>query len=379
MSKISPFFSGILNLIRAIAAAIVAVGHLRGGFFTDYHSLQHSSQNIINFVVFFVTRLGIEAVIIFFVISGFLVGGNTLIQVSEKKFKFSEYLIKRISRIYIVLIPSLLIGGLLDIIRINWTTNQNFSDNLTPFIFFGNILFLQVITVPPFGSNLPLWFLTCQFWFYVLFPLLIFFLVQKFSLSKRLLSVILSILIVALTYPEILKFFPIFVLGSFLRLVPEKSVKPYINIFSAIILILLFSVTVGLSAIYRCIVWYYLLAISFSALIVLLSRFRFPDSLKKQADKLKILKIGAFFASFSFTLYTVHYPLQMFIIDFLRDRFNVNFPFHEANAINWFYFVILNICVYIFCYVIYLVTEKHTFIVINYILTVYGRLQKRLK
>ena len=229
-----------------------------------------------------------------------------------------------------------------------------------------------------FYLSIPLWFLTCQFWFYALFPLLAFLFLQK-TLWKRLLSAIISILIIALTYPEILKFFPIFVLGCFLRLVPEKVIKPYTNIFSAIILILLFFVTVGLSAIYRSIVWYYLLAISFSALIVLLSRFRFPDSLKKQADKLKILKISAFFASFSFTLYTVHYPLQMFIIDFLRDRFNINFPFHGANAINWFYFVILNICIYIFCYVIYLMTEKHTFVVTNYILTVYGRLHKRLR
>ena len=66
LTKISSTLFGRLDLIRAIAAAIVATGHLRGGYFTDYYSLQESSQNIINFSIFFITRLGIEAVVVFF-------------------------------------------------------------------------------------------------------------------------------------------------------------------------------------------------------------------------------------------------------------------------------------------------------------------------
>jgi len=126
LKKLSPSLSGWIDVIRSIAAGIVAFGHLRGGVFTDYYSLNDSSQNIINFVIFFITRLGIEAVVIFFVISGFFVGSAALIQINKQSFKLSQYLVKRLTRLYVVLIPALLIGGSLDVIRINLTSNQNF-------------------------------------------------------------------------------------------------------------------------------------------------------------------------------------------------------------------------------------------------------------
>ena len=51
-------FSIILDLIRAIAASIVAFGHVRGGQFPAYPQLPLDSQTSINFFLFFITRLG---------------------------------------------------------------------------------------------------------------------------------------------------------------------------------------------------------------------------------------------------------------------------------------------------------------------------------
>jgi peptidoglycan/LPS O-acetylase OafA/YrhL len=39
-------------------------------------------------------------------------------------------------------------------------------------IFVANLLFLQTIVAPVFGSNTPLWSLACEFWYYLVFPLL---------------------------------------------------------------------------------------------------------------------------------------------------------------------------------------------------------------
>ena len=50
----------------------------------------------------------------------------------------------------------------------------------------------------------------------------------------------------------------------------------------------------------------------------------------------------------------------MLLIDLLRDRFDVPFPFNKADIVHWFYFILLNTLVYLFCYVVYLVTERHS-------------------
>ena len=247
----------------------------------------------------------------------------------------------------------MLIGGLLDVIRIHLTSNQNFLNSLNLHTFLANLAFLQVIVAPPFGSNLPLWFLTCLFWFYIVWPLLISALVSYLPIWKRLILVVPVGFVLWLTYPEILKFFPIWMLGILSYMVPEKVVKPYCNRFSVIISLVLFSITLVGSAFYRNILSYYLLAISFSILLVLLNYAKLPDSQK-------LWKVGAFFSSFSFTLYLIHYPLQMLLIDLLRDRFGVPFPFNDADILHWFYFVLLNTLVYLFCYAVYLVTERHS-------------------
>jgi peptidoglycan/LPS O-acetylase OafA/YrhL len=38
-------------------------------------------------------------------------------------------------------------------------------------VFFGNLFFLQTIAVPSLGSNGPLWSLSNEFWYYIMFPL----------------------------------------------------------------------------------------------------------------------------------------------------------------------------------------------------------------
>jgi peptidoglycan/LPS O-acetylase OafA/YrhL len=48
------------------------------------------------------------------VISGFLVGGRTILNLHDKGFGIIDYLVHRFSRIYTVLIPALIVGFILD-------------------------------------------------------------------------------------------------------------------------------------------------------------------------------------------------------------------------------------------------------------------------
>ena len=57
-----------LDVIRFLAAFAVMACHFRGAFFVEYSLLPQSSRNPITFSFFFITRLGFESVLIFFVI-----------------------------------------------------------------------------------------------------------------------------------------------------------------------------------------------------------------------------------------------------------------------------------------------------------------------
>ena len=121
--------------------------------------------------------------LIFFVLSGYWIA-KTVVHRSEKKgFGWTDYGIDRLSRLWIVLIPALILGGILDCVGRYGTeapiylgrqgTNAltfDVADRLTLGDFAGNVMFVQTLVSNPFGSNGPLWSLANAFWYYVWFP-----------------------------------------------------------------------------------------------------------------------------------------------------------------------------------------------------------------
>jgi peptidoglycan/LPS O-acetylase OafA/YrhL len=144
------------------------------GFAALYVVFHHTIRQftILNFDLSFLFRFGQEAVILFFILSGFV------IEYSHSKGKdktFKTYFLKRFLRIYIplffVFIAHFIIKSINSEVNIDWR------------IFFGNIFMLQDIDslkpnviVPTFLGNSPLWSLSYEWWFYMLyFPLITFF------------------------------------------------------------------------------------------------------------------------------------------------------------------------------------------------------------
>ncbi len=60
-------------------------------------------------LVYFITNLGHEAVVVFFVLSGFLIGGNLTDSMRRGSFDLVRYLIARFTRVYIVYLPALIV------------------------------------------------------------------------------------------------------------------------------------------------------------------------------------------------------------------------------------------------------------------------------
>lgn len=65
-----------LDALRFVAAFMVLLSHTRNTFFPAFGDLPDDQQNIFSMMLTMFCRMGHEAVIIFFVLSGFLVGGR---------------------------------------------------------------------------------------------------------------------------------------------------------------------------------------------------------------------------------------------------------------------------------------------------------------
>jgi peptidoglycan/LPS O-acetylase OafA/YrhL len=148
-----------LDLLRFLAAFAVVVVHARGHALVEFGSLPPEQRTNAVFALFALTRVGSEAVTIFFVLSGFLVGGKALERIVAGRFRLADYAIDRISRIYVPLVPALCLSALVA---------GFIPADRSPLSFLGNLVGLSGIAVEPFGLNRPLWSLSYEIWFYVL-------------------------------------------------------------------------------------------------------------------------------------------------------------------------------------------------------------------
>jgi peptidoglycan/LPS O-acetylase OafA/YrhL len=194
-----------LDALRGFAAFSVLLNHWRDAFFADYKDLPHHSP--VTAIAYLATGLGHQWVIVFFVMSGYLVGGSVLRSVSADRWSWRSYLLARLTRLYIVLLPALLLGGMIDWVGMHMTgteavysgqsgmhaLTEDVHSTLTLPTAVENGMFLQTIplpwmhgwSVPAFGSNGPLWSLSNEFWYYMAFPLLVLLLASSRSWRVR--------------------------------------------------------------------------------------------------------------------------------------------------------------------------------------------------
>src|SRR5438445_2297288 len=177
--KLSASASAHLDMIRTAAAWAVMWGHLRTLFFVDFQHAQRPGWLL--GVLYFFTGFGHEAVMVFFVLSGFLISATVIKSHLSGTWSWREYAINRSTRLYVVLIPGLLLGSFWDLAGSTLFSSTGLythplsdlgptiaSNNLSVGNFFGNLFFLQTIICPTFGSNTPLWSLANEFLYYEL-------------------------------------------------------------------------------------------------------------------------------------------------------------------------------------------------------------------
>jgi peptidoglycan/LPS O-acetylase OafA/YrhL len=193
----TPSYSVHLDAIRGGAALIVFLTHLRYIFLgssessSDAAGIVHSAGQHLQQPAG-VTDLGHKAVMAFFVLSGYFVGGSVLRSLRQGKWSWKRYLLQRTSRLWVVLLPALLLGLLVDGLGSRlfpdsiyggpagqFILTPGLADRMGGSVFLGNLFFLQTILVKQFGTNVALWSLANEFWYYLAFPLLVLILVRR--------------------------------------------------------------------------------------------------------------------------------------------------------------------------------------------------------
>lgn len=164
-------FSSLLDGARWTAAWVVALGHVRNEVFPAYTAIVDPSPLLKAF--FFVVSMGQSAVMVFFVLSGFLVGG-ALAKAPLSVDALVRYAAARFVRLYSVLVPAFALTAFLAAVRF---VQSGGVDNaiFTPPFSLGTLLInlanLQNVWNRPYGDNFPLWSLTNECWYYIAFPI----------------------------------------------------------------------------------------------------------------------------------------------------------------------------------------------------------------
>src|SRR5262245_15690785 len=145
-----------LDLLRGIAAVAVLLFHVRAASF----AVPPDEYGFSIKILLLLTRFGLEGVIVFFVLSGFLVCGQIIRKTKEQRFNIDDYVVDRTTRIFLPLVPACIFTAVI---------NRILFGEPVPLGQLGlNIVGLNGVLSETLRSNDPLWSLAYEIWFYIL-------------------------------------------------------------------------------------------------------------------------------------------------------------------------------------------------------------------
>lgn len=339
--KISKDLSTFLDLVRGLSAQMVLFGHLLG-----FYAIQKA------YGIPIIQNYG---VLIFFILSGFLITQTTLL---KENYTFRKFVIDRFSRIFYTMIPTLVLVVVIDLIIIRMENYRGYYNNGLG-NFFVNIFqfqgypFMDKTEFAAYGSDRPLWTVSVEWWIYIAFG----FLYYGFVLKQK--QSLLSIFLFLLSLPLVLYYIDgrggglsiYWFFGLVLAIIYNKFQTTYsLKNFAWILIVCL------MGLVYRAFFHknMYDFGIAFFTCIMILLFFYPPEIVKKNILKNNIVKFSKFLASYSYSLYLIHYTLVEFLLCFLK----------EPNWINFFLIItIVNVASWLF----YLAFEKNYYKLKNFL------------
>ena len=185
-----PANTAFLDGLRGLAAFVVMVGHARWLLWEGWgnsaaHRASHGPFGRLLMYVLVPFRFGHEMVVLFFVLSGFVIHlryARGYVRDPGATFDLGAFWRRRARRIYPPLLFAMVVTFLCDVIgehagfgiysgsTVYPLLNANIHASHDWWTALGNLSFLMGAYVPVWGTNGPLWSLMYEWWFYMLYP-----------------------------------------------------------------------------------------------------------------------------------------------------------------------------------------------------------------
>jgi peptidoglycan/LPS O-acetylase OafA/YrhL len=348
----------LISLMRGLAAVQVAAAHLRSEMFPGLKGM--ADPPLYYQLLAFATGFAHQAVVVFFLISGWLVGGSLLNRIGQPGALVS-YVIDRATRLWTVLVPALCLMLAVGIFIAEADPVQadfGAANEYSAASFVGNLLGLQTVLVKNFGGNYALWSLANESWYYVQFPLLLLVFMAR-SRLRQIAAAAALVLIAGALPGEIPLYFALWLLGALFSRVRIECGNG--------LRVTLVLVGAGCSVYFRIhgsnddlTFESFLQDLVYSMpLLIILASLQRPLLLRAAFSR-SMAKLAHWLSEFSFTLYVTHIPLikllrYLGLQEFGRGRLAVDAPMDYAV-----YFGML-LAVLAASYLSYRLFEAHTF------------------
>lgn len=301
----------------------------------------------------FITKIGLNKgsahlfVIIFFVLSGFLISMSA----NKPGMTFQSFITARLGRLYSVLLPALLFSFLVAFILIQFSfipevQIQSYNDLLPRFLL--NITFLSqswmLCSTPPLNN--PFWSVNYEFMYYLM--------IGAFLFKKTVVKWVFVFFVILISGPKVLLLAPAWFIGNLLFKLQLKKLMPFnlslIVFIMSFVLIIMFihnplllpltkdigdNMVLGIPALFS---WNYQADFIFSILVALniYSFFGISSRLLETFSVTftdKVLSNVRTIGNCSYTLYLFHLPLLFLFVSIL--------PFERANDMHVIGLIIL--------------------------------------
>lgn len=338
-----------LDALRFIAAFMVLLSHARNTFFPAFGDLPVGQQNIFSMAFTMFCRMGHEAVIVFFVLSGFLVGGRGFERMKNDTMNVGSYAIDRFARIIPPLLAAIIFYYITSLVipgtPFSWVTA------------IGNLFSLQGICCKSLVS--PFWSLSYEVWFYIILGALAVLLKAKKD-GKIILGLIVfvaatSVFVLGLKMHYLL----IWMMGAVAYLArPQKKSKwvLILSLFGLFASILYWQLSKDTKSIEFAVesTNEQLVELIMSLMVCLLIQQVLLFEPSRKVSKWIEKKIGGM-AKFSYTLYLSHRIVFLWIIAFVWPKDSCQF-----TVLGILHFLIIIVTTLFTCWLLYLISERYS-------------------